>query len=173
MVLPGLSLTEWAVLALLAEAPVHPFAISRHLGPGGDVGRILTVRRPLVYRALERLVASGLAVPDRVEPGQAGPRRTVHRVTPAGAEAVQRWLLTPVEHVRDVRLELLLKVDLLRRSGRSAAPLVAAQREALSPALAGLITGADQPDVVSVWRRHTALATAAFLDELAAASESA
>jgi hypothetical protein len=36
-----------------------------------------------------------------------------------------------------------------------------------------LITGADQPDVVSVWRRHTALATAAFLDELAAASESA
>ena len=45
------SLAEWAVLGLLAEEPAHPFALARQLGPGGPLGRVMTVLRPLVYRA--------------------------------------------------------------------------------------------------------------------------
>ncbi len=43
-----LSLTEWVVLALLGERPAHGFALARELAAGGDLGRILTVHRPLV-----------------------------------------------------------------------------------------------------------------------------
>ena len=39
--LPDLSLTEWAVLAVVAEAPAHGFAIAKELAPTGDLGRIL------------------------------------------------------------------------------------------------------------------------------------
>ena len=56
-----LSPTEHAVLGLLAEAPTHGFTIPKELAPGTSVGRVLTVRRPLVYRALDRLVALRLA----------------------------------------------------------------------------------------------------------------
>jgi hypothetical protein len=37
--LPDLSLNDWAVLALVAEQPMHGFAIARELAPGGILDR--------------------------------------------------------------------------------------------------------------------------------------
>ncbi|MFZ0015157.1 MAG: PadR family transcriptional regulator, partial [Acidimicrobiia bacterium] len=98
-----LSLTEHAVLGLLAEGPSHGFALARELQADHDVGRIITVRRPLVYRALDRLVASGAAAPVQTEKGDAGPNRTIHRVTSEGRRMTARWYGEPVEHVREIR----------------------------------------------------------------------
>jgi len=160
-----LSLTEWAVLAVLAERPAHPFAVARLLGEDGELGRVLTVRRPLVYRAAERLAAAGLCRPDHTEPGEGGPERTVYRTTPAGRRALAKWLAEPVSRVRDLRLEFLLKVRLTRRAGRSPLPLVQAQRAALGPRLGALSSGGEG-DEVALWRRHNAAAARAFLEEL-------
>ncbi|HEU4894354.1 MAG TPA: PadR family transcriptional regulator [Acidimicrobiia bacterium] len=161
-----LSLTEHAVLGVLAEGPTHGFAIARELGAESDLGRIFTVRRPLVYRALDRLVEAGVAETVHVEPSDAGPNRVVHRVTRSGRRHLLRWLDEPVEHVRDLRLELMLKLALLARSGRSAGGLVSRQREALSPTLAALETAGSE-DPVEMWRRHIARAADAYLAELA------
>lgn len=162
------SLTEWAVLAALAERPAHPFAVARLLGKGGDLGRVLTLRRPLVYRAAARLAAADLCRPDHTEPGEGGPERTVYRATSAGRRALAKWLEEPVPHVRDLRTELLLKVRLTVRAGRSPLPLVEAQRAALAPAFLGLAAPVAAEDEVSLWRRHNAAAAQAFLDDLAA-----
>ena len=163
-----LSLTEHAVLGLLAEGPSHGFALARALQPGSPVGRILTVRRPLVYRALGRLVAAGLAAPVRREAGDAGPERVIHRITPRGRRGLERWLALPVAHVRDLRLEFLVKLVLLQRSGASPAALVALQRAALHDALAALEEGAgDLTDPVELWRAHNAAAASTFLAHLA------
>jgi hypothetical protein len=43
------------------------------------------------------------------------------------------WLTRPVEHTRDVRSELLVKLALLDRAGKDPQPLLAAQREQLVP----------------------------------------
>jgi DNA-binding PadR family transcriptional regulator len=161
------SLPEWAVLGLLAEEPVHPFALARLLGPGGPLGRVLTVRRPLVYRAVERLEAEGLAARDRTEPGEAGPERTVYRVTRAGKSLLEGWLDEPVAHVRELRLAFLLKLLLLDRRGRPAAGLVAAQRRVLSGTLERLAGLPEEPDAVDLWRHHNALAVEGFLASLA------
>ena len=160
----ALSLTEWLVVALLGERPAHGFAIARQLEPDTDLGRILTVHRPLVYRALDRVVAAGLAARRQREPGAAGPTRTVHALTPAGRHALDEWLDTPVEHVRDMRIELLAKLRLLRRSGRSPLHLVGAQRRALAETLDALAALTDRPDEVDLWRHHNAVATMGFLD---------
>jgi DNA-binding PadR family transcriptional regulator len=159
---PELSLTEWVVLALLTEAPTHGFGIAKELRAGADLGRIVTVHRPLVYRALDRLVAAGLT-----EPGDAGPNRTVHRVTSAGDEAVVRWLDRPVSHVRDLRIEFLAKLRLNQRRSRDAHRLVSAQRAALADTFDQL-TGDEPTDVVDRWRRANATAAREFLDQLAA-----
>ena len=161
------SLAEWAVLGLLAEEPAHPVALARQLGAGGPLGRVLTVRRPLVYRAVERLAEEGLAERDRIEPGEAGPERTVYRPTAAGRRRLDGWLDEPVEHVRDLRLAFLLKLLLLRRRGRSPAGLVAVQRRALSATLTRLAELPEDPDPVDLWRHHNAVAAASFLEGLA------
>ncbi len=165
-----LSLNEWVTLALLAEMPRHGFALSRELAPASDLGRVLTVHRPLVYRALDRLVAAGLAEPHQTEPGDGGPTRTLHRPTTTGRAAIDRWLDRPVGHIRDLRIEFVVKVRLNRRRDRDLEPLVSAQQTELADTAAGLTAEpptATDDDVVDLWRRHHAAAAMSFLDELA------
>lgn len=163
---PRLSRTEHAVLGLLAERPSHGFAIFKELKPGTEVGRVFTVRRPLVYRALDRLVESGLAESIHTEPGDAGPQRVVHSITAAGGARLAEWLTRPVEHVRDIRIEFLLKLALLERSGASPLTLIRRQQGALAGTLSALDTPAGDLDDVELWRRHNAAATAAYLEDL-------
>lgn len=161
-----LSVTEYAVLGLLAEGPNHGFVLSKQLEGDSDIGRILTVRRPLVYRALDRLVHNSLAEPVHTEKGDSGPNRVVHRVTGAGRRELRRWLSLPVDHVRDMRIELLLKIALLIRSQTSPASLIEAQRKLIQPTLRAL-EGALSNDHVEIWRQHSARAAGTFLEELA------
>ena len=97
---PRLSLTEWAVLTALTERPAHPFAVARLLAEDGELGRVLTVRRPLVYRAFARLEATGLCRADHTEPGEGGPERTVYRATTRGRRLIAKWLSQPVTRTR-------------------------------------------------------------------------
>lgn len=159
------SLTEWAVLGLLGGGPAHGFALARELGTAAPLGRIITVRRPLVYRALDRLEAVGWCAPVQTEPGKAGPDRTVYRITPKGRRGLKRWLSQPVTHVRDLRIEFLLKVGLNRRDGEEIDDLVSRQQEVLEKTLAALTRGRVR-DEVDLWRRHNARAVRAFLRDL-------
>ena len=115
----SLSTTEYAVLGVLAEGTSHGFALAKLLAADSEVGRVFRVRRPLVYRALDRLVEAGYAEPVSTEKGDAGPQRVVHKITRRGRRQLDRWLAQPVEHVRDIRIEFLLKLALLDRRGRS------------------------------------------------------
>jgi PadR family transcriptional regulator AphA len=161
-----LSVTDHAVLGVLAERPSHGFALAKELGASGGLGRILTVRPTEAYRSLDRLVGDGLAEPVRIEPGESGPRRIVHRVTPAGRRRLRRWLAEPVDHVRDLRIEFQLKLALLGRLGKSPLPLILAQREALGPTI-GALDSHGPVDHVELWRQHVARAAGEYLDDLA------
>lgn len=164
----GLSLTEWVTLALLSEGPNHGFALAKELAPGTDLGRVLTVRKPLVYRALDRCRQRALVMPYQTEPGDAGPTRTVHQITGTGASLVDRWLEQPVRHIRDVRVEFLLKLRLLERRDRSPTFLIGAQRQALAQTIDGLTDRPEAPgaDVVDRWRAENARAVNRFLHDL-------
>jgi PadR family transcriptional regulator AphA len=166
--LPELSVTDWAVLALLSEKPAHGFAVAKLLAPEADLGRIWTVSRPLVYRALATLERKNLVEPVGVESGDRGPARTRMRATAAGDEAVTEWLRTPVQHVRDLRSQLLLKLRLLYRRSSDPAPLATAQLARLTPILAALqdqaaaTAGFDR--LLATWRYETALAASHVLE---------
>lgn len=167
-----LSLAEWVVLAVVDEGPTHGFAVAQLTGEQGELGRVWQIPRPIVYRALQRLEASGLISAEGTEAGR-GPRRQVYAVTSTGHRRVLLWLRTPVDHVRDVRSHLLLKLALLDRRGKPVANLVAAQRLRFVPIASALDRPAPteaqgfEATLVS-WRRSTTRATLAFLDEMAA-----
>jgi PadR family transcriptional regulator AphA len=185
-----LSLNEWAVLACLVERPSHGYDIAAELAPGTELGTVWRVSRQLVYRALDRLAALGLAEPLAAEPGAGGPPRQVFGSTAAGRERLSCWLREPVAHLRDVRGPLLLKLVVARRLAVDAGPLVAAQQARFARPLASLASPASpapppdgppidgpptarpagpQPldDPVALWRHHSALAVRAFLADLA------
>jgi DNA-binding PadR family transcriptional regulator len=166
-----LSLTEYLVLALVAEGPTHGFAVARLVGPGETLGDIYRIPRPIVYRALDRLRDTELVHIDEVQSSPAGPQRTKYRITPAGRKTVDAWLARPVAHIRDIRTELLVKLVLLERSDRDIAALVEAQRQTLAPIVAALAegdSGVGSDRVVRSWRHHSAEAALRFLDDLAA-----
>jgi len=129
---PSLSLAEWTVLALISEAPTHGFAIYRLTAPDGELGRIWHIPRPVIYRAIGRLEEAGLVAPQTVESGR-GPQRTIYSATPAGRKVAVDWLDTPVQHVRDVRSQLLIKLALLDRAGIDPSGLLQRQKAILQP----------------------------------------
>lgn len=164
---PRLSTTEYAVLGVLGEAPSHGFAIAKQLAADSELGRVFTVRRPLVYRALDRLDDEQYVEAISTERGDAGPNRVIHRITRAGNRRLDQWLAEPVEHIRDLRIDFLLKLALLHRRGRSPGQLIRRQRAVLDATLAGLHDPEAEPaDHVDLWRRHNAAAAAAYLTDL-------
>ena len=167
-----LSVSEWAVLGLLAEEPTHGFALARAMQPDGDVGKVWSLPRPRVYHAIDDLARKGLIEPVGTVPSRSGPRRTVLQVTPAGRRALTEWLHTPVDHVRDARSLLLLKLLFLDRGAGDAGRLMRAQRkrfELLADRLATAIAQAEGFDQTLLqWRFETTTAAVRFIDGLPA-----
>jgi len=164
-----LSLAEWLVLGVVREGTTHGFAVAALTGPDGEIGRVWTVPRPVVYRALGRLRDAGLIRETGTEHTTAGPARTLVEITPDGDAAAAAWLDRPVAHVRDVRSELLLKLALLDRAGQDPTALLIAQRDTLEPIVSALGEARDRARgfdrTLAAWRYETAVATLAFLNE--------
>ncbi len=165
-----LSAGEWAALGLLAEEPTHGFAVARAMTSDGEIGKIWSLPRPRVYHAIDGLTEKGLIEPVATVRSRSGPRRTVLRITPSGRQALTKWLRAPVEHVRDARSLLLMKLLFLDRRGRDPGPLLRAQRkrfDALATRLSTTIAAADGFDQTLLrWRLETTAAAVRFIDTL-------
>lgn len=164
-----LNLTEWIALALLVEGPTHGWTIVRAFRAGGPIGSVWAVSGPLVYRALSRLEAAGLVRSTGTAGGQ-GPERVILEATPEARDRADAWLVRPVQHVRDLRTELLAKLLLLERRGMDRTDLVHRQLDQLRPIGAVLRRRAEAAapggDLVDRWRAATADASVRFLEEL-------
>src|SRR3954470_4995820 len=161
---------KWAVLALLSEHPSHGWAVASQLGPEGELGSVWSLGRPLVYRSIEILAERGLIEPAGHEPGLRGPNRTIYRTTCEGATALLGWVNEPVEHVRDVRSQLLLKLIFAERIGFDPVPMLVAQREAVAAAIEQLEERVEQSSgseaILLRFRLESTRAVRRFVDGL-------
>jgi DNA-binding PadR family transcriptional regulator len=167
-----LLLGEWACLGVLYEGRTHGFAIASMLRPGGELGRVWSLSRALTYRSLDQLADRGLVRTVGEEPGIAGGNRTVLAATRTGRAELRRWLAAPVEHLRDLRSELLLKLVIAERCEIEVTPMLQRQ-QAIVAELATVIgdraAGGDRDvDVVTLWRHETSEAALRFLDQVLA-----
>ena len=171
MRLNGLSLLEQMVLVLVDEEPRHGFGVTTAIAADDALSMAITVHRPLVYRAIDRLHEEGLLTPARTEPGDRGAPRTVWRTTAAGRSAAAAWLDATVPHPRDARLELLAKFALRSRRGMANRRFAAAQRRCFEPVAASL-KSADTTevgaaaDLVRRWRYESVAAMIRLLHDL-------
>jgi PadR family transcriptional regulator AphA len=159
-----LSLAERVCLTLVVQKVSHGWALGTILAPDGELGRIWILSRPLTYRAIDGLVDKGLVT----RTGQAAGRgrdRVIVTPTAAGRRVAKKWLDAPVEHLRDVRTELLVKLALRERAGLDNARLLAVQQERFAATIDALTSTRSDDDLVDLWRRENARAVRRFLDQ--------
>jgi PadR family transcriptional regulator AphA len=163
-----LLLGEWACLGILCAGPSHGFAIAARLKPEGDVGRVWSLSRALTYRSLEQLVGRGYVEPLGEEPGIAGGNRTILAATRTGRAQLRKWLTTPVDHLRDLRSDLLLKLVIAEECGVDVGDMLDRQHARIIEMAAALHEQVDeQPgDVVALWRSESSEAALRFLERL-------
>jgi len=164
------SLAEWAALGLLCESPAHGWSLARAFEAEGEIGRELTVPRALVYRALAQLRELGLVEIRETSPSELGPARTTLGATRRGRADFKRWLHVPVEHVRDLRSELMLKLLFHERSGGDPAALLEKQAAILGRTERSLERQAAASEgfdaTLALWRLSTGRASLAFVEGL-------
>jgi DNA-binding PadR family transcriptional regulator len=168
--LPEPLLGEWACLGVLYGGPAHGWAIARRLRPDADPGRVWHLSRALTYRSLDLLTERGWIEAVGEEPGRAGPNRTILATTRAGRASLRTWLRTPVEHLRDLRGELLLKLVFADAYRVDLADMLDRQRAIVDRHAAALdvaaLDAATAGDVVALWRSEATRAAQRFLDQV-------
>jgi DNA-binding PadR family transcriptional regulator len=164
---PSALLGEWACLGVLYDTPAHGWAVATRLRPDGDIGRVWYLSRPLTYRAIDQLVGRGWIVAVGEEPGAGGPNRTILAATRTGRARFRTWVRTPVEHLRDLRSELLLKLVFADQLGIDLGGMLDHQRAIVDRLATALAERADdEPDVVHLWRAEATAAARRFLDRV-------
>lgn len=140
----------------------------RRWRPTATSARFWSLSEQLTYRTLRSLRTLGHVEVGAVKPGAGGPRRTELVATPAAKRMVSRWLRTPERRIRDLRPNLLLKLHLLHRRGRSPLALLEAQRDLLGRTIAELDADDSRHEPTALlnhWRRTMAVAALTFVDE--------
>ncbi len=128
-----LLLSDWLVLCVVCEQPIHGFAVAGLFSRDGSLGRVWQVSKPAVYAAMARLERLGLVQMAGEQRTSQGPTRLLVEATRAGRIAARGWLHTPIAHGRDVRSELMIKLALLDRAGDDPKQLLREQRAQFGP----------------------------------------
>ena len=83
-----------AVLAMLAEAPMHAYRMQQLIKERGKEQVINVAQRNSIYQTIDRLRRGGLIEVRETSRDERRPERTVFQITPSGAATLQRWLRT-------------------------------------------------------------------------------
>ena len=110
-----LSPTSRAILGMLGLSPMSGYEIKRFVD--NSTRFFWAASYGQIYPELKRLSAAGLV--ESTEDPQSGRRKIVHRLTPAGQQALREWLAQPPE-IQEMRDESLLKIFFSDFGGREA-----------------------------------------------------
>ena len=81
------------ILALLAEAPMHPYRMQALIRQRGKDEVANVAQRNSVYQAIAALQRAGLISVRGTSRHESRPERTTYELTPRGRETLSRWLL--------------------------------------------------------------------------------
>lgn len=161
---PSLDLVEGACLTLILHGTSHGYQLAKQFEANTMLGEVLTLSRPVVYRAIKSLEKHRL-IRSVESTGLRGQLKWKLKCTPDGERSAKQWLAEPVSHLRDLRSEFLVKILLTQITKVSTARLIKTQRQTLE-AVTEVLLADSAPTAVAIWRREQARASLRFLDEL-------
>ncbi len=121
---------EHALLGLVRQRPMYAYEIHQTLAQAEALGLVWQLKQSQTYALLARLEEAGYLA-STLEAQDARPPRKILQLTAAGEAAFARWLVAPMRHGRDFRLEFLAKLFFAAQEPPTVlAALLAGQREA-------------------------------------------
>lgn len=106
---------EYAVLGLLTLRPMHGYDMARYFHE--ELAEVLPLEQSLLYAYVRNVEGRRLVEWAEERVGNRPPRK-VYFLTEEGERAAWAWLQRPVERMRDVRAELLVKLFVLHQTNR-------------------------------------------------------
>jgi DNA-binding PadR family transcriptional regulator len=82
------------LLALLVEAPMHPYRMQQLIKEREKDKVVNVAQRNSIYQTIDRLQRAGLITVRETARDEKRPERTVYQITDEGSETLQRWLRT-------------------------------------------------------------------------------
>jgi DNA-binding PadR family transcriptional regulator len=164
----NLATNDWAVLAFIAEDTAHGFKVASAFTKQQPLGNVWYLQRPQVYRSLEYLKKQALVQSLPQEKGESGPPRLRYQITKKGRQKLEVWLQTPVEHLREGRSELLLKLLFLQRRGNDTRIFLEHQKKVFQDIQDSLTERLNESGehIIVLWRLHSVRAALQFIDKL-------
>lgn len=107
---------EYALLGFLYERPTHGYEIYQRLSDPQGLWQVWRMKQSQLYALLTKLEDEGYLA-TTLQPQEARPPRKVYSLTASGRLAFEDWLLLPVTHGRQMRLEFLAKLYFAYRQG--------------------------------------------------------
>ena len=168
---PSLDLIEGACLVLISNGKSHGYQLAKQFVVETVLGEVLTLSRPVVYRAIKSLEAHAL-IRSVESTGVRGQLKWQLTCTVDGEKLAKQWLSEPVTHLRDIRSEFLVKILLLNILKQNTSRFIKRQRQVLEPVVATLLADSSSTSV-AIWRREQSRAVMRFLAELEGEATSA
>lgn len=136
---------EYALLGFVYEQPTHGYEIYQQLSDPQGLWQVWRMKQSQLYALLTKLEDEGYLV-TTLQPQEARPPRKIYSLTAVGHAAFEQWLITPVTHGRQMRLEFLAKLYFAYRQGATVVqPLLEQQIRACRRWLAEVQTEATTP----------------------------
>jgi len=112
--------TEYILLGLIAQDPVHGYDLHKQLATLDGLSSIWHVKQSQMYALLDKLEAVGY-LQSASTAGTAHALRKQYRLTESGREVLDAWMVSPVQHAREMRQGFLARLYFARLSGPAAA----------------------------------------------------
>jgi len=165
---------EHALLGLVRQRPMYAYEIHQTLAQAEALGLVWQLKQSQTYALLARLEEAGYLA-STLEAQDSRPPRKILQLTESGEAAFARWLVAPMRHGRDFRLEFLAKLFFAAQEPMAVlVALLAAQRDACNDLIAQLrawitVVSPERPydRLVLQFRLGQIEATLAWLDTCA------
>ncbi len=104
---------EFAVLGLLGMRPMHGYEMARYFDRD-ELTEVCPIEQSVLYAYIRNVEDRALVRWQERRVGLRPPRK-IYELTPAGRAVLDAWLRTPVDRLREVRLDFLLKLYFLHQ----------------------------------------------------------
>lgn len=127
----GIHSLEYVLLGMLSQQPRHGYELHKELSNLEGLGLVWRIKQAQLYAWLDKLENQGY-LSARMIPTESHPPRKEYHLTRAGHKVFEDWMLSPVEHGRELRQDFLAKFFFARLQGEETAhQVLIAQRETL------------------------------------------
>ncbi len=110
---------EYALLGVLMTGPKHGYEMHSYFSSNMDQFWRLSMSQ--IYALLKRMEKNGLVI-SKGEWQNNRPAKKIFSITQTGKEGFLNWIYSPVNHVRNLRIEFMAKLFFMKELNLTSAP---------------------------------------------------